>query len=427
MLKKLVPIYSFRQFTGDAFGGVIAALIALPYGLAMATLMGLPPVLGIFTSILTAPITAILGRNPMLIGGTASATVPFIALAVKGQGIGGAAKVSIVAAVFMMAFCVMRLGRHISKVPHPVVSGFSCGIGAMMVISQLKTIFGIASPIDMASSNTIFQLIQVVERVGESRWAPAIIAFVVIGAAFAVARYAPKFPAPLIGVLLAVLVAKLLGLHEKEVGTLQLTLPDFAGFSWTRSDVFTVLPSALALAFVSSVNILITSRVVEHFRGRHRPMRPTDADSELGAYGIANVCAGMFGAPMSVGIPARSLAAVRCGATTRMANILHGIFLILLLEVGAGFVAHIPIPALAAVTAYIGICLLDWGTWHRLRKMRKVDAAAFFSTAVAVLAVNAVAAVVIGCSMYAVQKIYVRLSAPSMNPLPQASLEATTK
>src|SRR6266849_6846062 len=101
--------YSTRQFSGDFFGGAIAALIALPYGLAMASLMGLPPVLGLFTSLLTAPITAILGRNPVLIGGTASATVPFIALAVKSQGIGGAAKVSIVASVIMMGFCVMRL------------------------------------------------------------------------------------------------------------------------------------------------------------------------------------------------------------------------------------------------------------------------------------------------------------------------------
>src|SRR5205085_3525558 len=98
--------YSLRQFTGDAFGGAIAALIALPYGLAMAALMGLPPVLGLFTSLLTAPITAFLGRNPVLIGGTASATVPFIALAVQSQGIGGAAKVCLAASIFMMAFFV---------------------------------------------------------------------------------------------------------------------------------------------------------------------------------------------------------------------------------------------------------------------------------------------------------------------------------
>src|SRR5690349_15117470 len=103
--------YSPREFLGDAFGGFVAALIALPYGLAMASLMGLPPVLGVYTSLLTAPITAMLGRNPVLIGGTASATVPFLAAAAASQGVGGAAKVSIVSAVFMMAFCVLKLGR----------------------------------------------------------------------------------------------------------------------------------------------------------------------------------------------------------------------------------------------------------------------------------------------------------------------------
>src|ERR1700675_1396120 len=119
--------YSPRVFAGDCFGGIIAALIAIPYGLAMASLMGLPPVLGIFTSILTSPVTALLGRNPVLIGGTGSATVPFIAEAVRSQGIAGAAKVSIVAAIIMMAFCVLRLGRYITRVPHAVVTGFSCG------------------------------------------------------------------------------------------------------------------------------------------------------------------------------------------------------------------------------------------------------------------------------------------------------------
>src|SRR5580658_3822729 len=103
--------YGWNRFLGDCAGGLIAALIALPYGLALASAMGLPPVLGIFTSILTAPIIALMGRNPVLIGGTASATVPFIAMAVRNQGIGGAAKVSIVASVIMMGFCVLKLGR----------------------------------------------------------------------------------------------------------------------------------------------------------------------------------------------------------------------------------------------------------------------------------------------------------------------------
>src|SRR3954470_321628 len=81
--------YDWRGLAGDAAGGTIAALIALPYGLAMAQLMGLPPELGLFTSILTAPVTAALGRNPVLIGGTASATVPFNAGAVRLEGVAG--------------------------------------------------------------------------------------------------------------------------------------------------------------------------------------------------------------------------------------------------------------------------------------------------------------------------------------------------
>jgi SulP family sulfate permease len=404
--------YGWHGLLGDCSGGAIAALIALPYGLAMASLMGLPPVLGVFTSILTAPIIAFLGRNPVLIGGTASATVPFIALAVQHQGVGGAAKASIVASVIMMGFCVMRLGRHITRVPHAVVTGFSCGIGGMMLVSQLDIILGVGSPATRGAANTIGQFAAVVQRLGNFQWMPALLGMAVIIGATLAARWSHRAPAPLIGVVVAVVIARLFGMHEKEIGALPTVLPPFVGFNWSPQDVLTVLPSAFALAFVSSVNILITSRVVEHFQGRHKRMKASDADSELGAYGIANLCAGMFGAPLSVGIPARSLAVVRCGGSTRLSNLLHAAFLAAILWLGAGVVAHIPLPALAGVTAWMGLCLLDWSAWRRLSKMSRTDAAAFLATAISVLLVNAVAAVAIGCSIYGLKAIWVRTVAP---------------
>jgi SulP family sulfate permease len=415
--------YTWAQFLGDCSGGVIAALIALPYGLAMASLMGLPPVLGVFTSILTAPVIALLGRNPVLIGGTASATVPFIALAVRHQGIGGAAKVSIVASVIMMGFCVMRLGRHITRVPHAVVTGFSCGIGGMMLISQLDTILGVDSAATRSAGSTLAQLFALFDRLGGIRLVPLILGITVIIAATAAARLSPRAPAPLIGVGLAIVLGRFLGFHEKEIGAMTAVVPPFVGFSWSPQDVFTVLPSAFALAFVSSVNILITSRVVEHFRGRHKRAKITDADAELGAYGIANICAGVFGAPLSVGIPARSLAVVRCGGTTRLANLLHAVFLAGILWLGSGLVSHIPLPALAGVTAWMGLCLLDWSAWRRLPKMSRVDAAAFLATAGSVLAVNAVLAVAIGCSLYAVQGLYLRWMKPSSRSVPDLQVD----
>ncbi|HEY3442929.1 MAG TPA: SulP family inorganic anion transporter [Paludibaculum sp.] len=383
--------YSWKALFGDMSGGVIAALIALPYGLAMAALMGLPPVLGLFTSLLTSPVTALLGRNPLLIGGTANATVPFIQEAVHLQGIGGAAKVTLVASVFMMVFSVLRLGRFISKVPHAVVTGFSCGIGGMMILSQLKSLAA------MKMSNPAHW------------WQPIALAAFVMIACIISTRLAPRAPAPLIAVTVGAGLAILLGLKQAEVGYLSLDLPPFVGFSWSPQDVYVVLPAGFGLAFVAAVNILITSRVVEHFRGRHRAMKMADADVELGAYGIANVIAGFFAAPMSVGIPARSLASIRCGGTTRMSNLFHAAVLAAVLWLGSGALAHIPLAALAGVTAWMGFCLLDWSAWRRIPKMRKVDAAAFLSTAILVLGFNAVAAVAVGCAVYGVEWMWNRI------------------
>jgi SulP family sulfate permease len=396
--------YSWRLFAGDCFGGVIAALIALPYGLAMATAMGLPPMLGVLTSVITAPITALLGRNPLLIGGTSSVTIFFIAAAVKKQGISGAAKVSIVASVFMMAFCVLRLGRYISKVPHTVVTGFSCGIGGIMVISQLNVILGLSKP---GGESPLSQFFDIIQRIPAGHWPPLVIGTAVIVASIVCARYTKMVPAPLVGVLVAYGLVKLFRFHEAEVGSLPLTMPPLADFTWDARDAYTVLSSAFGLAVVSSINLLLTSRVVEHFRGRHHFLKRSDADRELGAFGIANICAGLFGAPLSVGIPARSVAAIRCGATTRLSNLLHAAFLCTFLWFGAGLVAQVPLAALAGVTAWMGFNLLDWSTWRRLPRMRLIDSAAFLVTMLGVLAVsNAIYAVIAGCALYGAHYLY---------------------
>jgi SulP family sulfate permease len=307
------------------------------------------------------------------------------------------------ASVFMMVFCVLKLGRHIRKIPQTVVTGFSCGIGAMMFLSQLPVMMGVKAHLDRTSNNLLYQSWQVLMQATHVQLAALLISVAVIVVAILSARFLPKAPAPLLGVLVASSIAAMFGLHQKELGRLALEIPPFAGFAWRATDVWNVLPDAFGLAFVASVNILITSRVVEHFRGRHPHLRRGDADAELGAYGIANLIAGMFAAPMSVGIPARSLASVRSGGTTRMSNLFHAGFILAFISLGASFIAKVPIPALAGVTAYIGICLLEWGTWRRLPRMNRLDAAAFLSTAVAVLAVNAILAVAIGCSFYAVR------------------------
>ena len=381
-------------------------------------MMGLPPVLGVYTSIITAPFCVLLGRNAVLIGGTSSVTIPFIAAAVRAQGISGAAKVCVSAGIIMMIFCVLRLGRYVAKVPLPVVAGFSCGIGGMMIIAQLHTIFALPAPAGGWRESMFGQLLQVLARIGHMHVVPFLVATIVIVVATVMVYWMPRSPAPLIGVIAALVIGRIIGWHEKEVGALFTGLPQFVGFKWEPWDVWKVLPDAFGLAFVSSVNLLITSRVVEHFRGAYnRRLKKHDADLELGAYGIANLIGGTFGAPLSVGIPARSLANVQCGGSTRVSNLVHALFLVGLLTLGGNLVAQIPLAALAGVTAWVGARLLDWSTWRRLPKMRRADAAAFVITALAVLTVNAVAAVAIGCSLYVLRHAYNHFhAAPAAEP-----------
>jgi SulP family sulfate permease len=89
-----------------------------------------------------------------------------------------------------------------------------------------------------------------------------------------------------------------------------------------------------------------------------------------------------------------------------------------LIQFGAGLIAVVPLAALAGVTAYVGFSLLEWSTWRRLPRMRRVDAAAFLCTAVTVLAANAIAAVVVGCALHAVGDLVSRSSLVAALPVP---------
>jgi SulP family sulfate permease len=93
-----------------------------------------------------------------------------------------------------------------------------------------------------------------------------------------------------------------------------------------------------------------------------------------------------------------------------VSNIVHAGFILLFLTAGSQLVEHIPISALAGITAWMGYCLLDWSTWFRLPRMRRTDAVAFLLTVSSVLVVNAAISVALGCGVYAVRWLYDRLT-----------------
>ena len=109
---------------------------------------------------------------------------------------------------------------------------------------------------------------------------------------------------------------------------------------------------------------------------------------------------------------------MRCGGTTRFSNIMHAAFLLIFVTVLGDSISHIPVSALAGVTAWMGFSLMGWGTWRRLPKMRRVDAGAFVTTAVGSLAFNAVAAVALGCSLHLFEYAWINWIRPTHKTAP---------
>ena len=305
----------------------------------IARMMGLPPEMGLFTSILTAPVTSLLGRNPVLIGGTAKrdgsvhrrrGSDPRDGGSGQGlpRGVGFHDDLLHVAAGPLRGESAARgcLGFFVRRGCHDGDSSTSNDARSAVATRKLRRKF-----VARASSSHEDSAADALGAIGAwldcgGRRGCRGAAMAAITGAFA-RRCAGRRR------------RSVLGWRERVLGAVSLSLPEFAGFTWGPADMSEILPSALGLAFVASVNILITSRVVEHFQGRHRPLRGADADAELGAYGIANLCAGVFGCPLSVGIPARSLANLRCGGTTRLSNLLHAVFLLALASFCAGLIA----------------------------------------------------------------------------------------
>jgi sulfate permease, SulP family len=134
------------QWRGDFFGGTVAALIAVPYGMALAVAIGLRPEAGLYTSIICGVVYGLLANSPVLISGLSATVVPVLGAVVHEHGVGAALATGFLCGLMMVLLGVLRLGRFVNYLPQPVVSGFTSGLGVIILTSQLKSLLGVKPP-----------------------------------------------------------------------------------------------------------------------------------------------------------------------------------------------------------------------------------------------------------------------------------------
>ncbi|HJU30066.1 MAG TPA: SulP family inorganic anion transporter [Hyphomicrobiaceae bacterium] len=351
---KLVTIlregYDGRAFRADAAAGLTVAIVALPLSMAIAIGSGLSPEKGLYTAIVGGFLISALGGSRFQIGGPAGAFIALVAAIIERHGYDGLVLATMMAGSMMIAIGLLRLGTFIKYIPFPVIVGFTAGIAAIIVASQVKELLGL----DLAREPTALlpKVAALWESIGTLKPPALALSLLTVALIVGVRALRPKWPALLIAVAAASLVHVALGLDVATIGTRFGEMPRHppapALPSFDLAKLQAVFPDAIAIALLGSIESLLSAVVADGMTGRrHR------SNCELVAQGTANIAAVLFGGMCATGTIARTATNIRAGARGPVSGILHALFVLLFMLFLAPLAAHIPLACLGAVLAVV--------------------------------------------------------------------------
>ena len=347
---------------GDVFGGLTAAVVALPLSLAFGVASGLGAVAGLYGAIVVGLLGALLGGSKTQISGpTAPLSVAMAVVFVDyaNQDLGKALAIVALAGLIQVLMGALRLGSYMAYTPYAVVSGFTSAVGLIIILVQFLPLLGS----EVALGGALKSLRSWPEAV--SNVDPSALALGLVSLAICIfwpERFRkfmpPSVAALLIGTLLAVLwLSDVPTLAEVPAGLPDIKIPELP-----LGDIGAALPPAVTIALLGSINSLLTARVADSLTLQsHEPNR------ELMGVGFANVLVALVGGVPGAGATSCTVANVRAGGRSRVSGVLCATIL-LALVLGLGRYADaIPHAVLAGILIKIGFDIIDWRYITRIR------------------------------------------------------------
>jgi SulP family sulfate permease len=370
--------YRFPDLKADVLAGLTVAIVALPLSMAIAIGSGVTPDRGLYTSIIGGFVVSLLGGSRFQIGGPAGAFIVLVAATVQKYGVDGLLVATFLAGLVLLAAGFLRLGQFIKYIPFPVTVGFTSGIAVIIFAGQVKELLGLT--LNGPEPGPFLPKVQALaEALPTVNGAAVGVAAVAILAILAVRRFRPHWPAFLIGVAVASVLAVALHLPVATIGTrfgaMPRTppaphLPDLA-----PARIAELLPVAVSFALLGGIESLLSAVVADSMSGRrHR------SNVELVAQGVANIASSLFGGICVTGTIARTATNVRTGARGPVAGMLHAAFVLLFMLVAAPLAGYIPLSALAAVLAVVCWNMAEKDEFAILLRASRGDAAVLLVT-----------------------------------------------
>ena len=369
---------------GDILSGITVAIIALPLALAFGEISQLGPVAGIWGAIAGGIVGGLFGGCMVGVSGPTAPKAAQIATFMSLFVIGSTDKPDLVAAfsiiflsgLVLIFISLLKISRFIHLTPYSVIAGFMCGIGVIVILTQINAFLG------LEAEKNIHNVIQNFSKNFKNANTDAL--FVALPSLFILFSWSrleqkvdllKNIPSPLVALITGTSIASFMGLNipyigdkmggAKEAEIFSLYVPDLTRFSEF------IIP-ALALAGLAILDSLLSCKVADNMTGEHH-----SSDKETFGQGMANIAAGLFGGVTTATATMRTVANIKFGGKTPLASIVHGLTLLAIL-LGLGFLVEaIPTACLAAILFKVGIDIMDYRILPIIKKLPTTDLIVF--------------------------------------------------
>jgi sulfate permease, SulP family len=404
--------YDRAWLTGDVLAGITVAAYLIPQCMAYGELVGVPPVVGLWTILPAIAIYALFGSSLQLSVGPESTTAVMTAAAIAPLLLPDRSNYMLLAAmlaVLVGAVCIIgsiaRLGFLANLLSKPILIGYMAGVALIMIAGQLGKIGGME-----IEGNTAFaQLNEFIHQLDRVHGPTLILAGLVLSFLLTIGRIFPKAPAPLLAVLIGTAAVAILQLDRQGVaivGEIPAGLPQFSIPSFAPQQLPTLLASALGIAIVGYSDNVLTARA---FAVRNQYQ--IDANQELLALGLANLGAGvMQGFPVSSS-GSRTAIGDTVGSKTQLFSLVAMTVVIAVLLFLRPVLSLFPKAALGAIVIFAALKLIEIPQFIRLYQFRRSEFFLAITTTLGVLVSDILVGVAVAVGLSVIE-LFARLARP---------------
>jgi SulP family sulfate permease len=383
----------------DLMAGLTGALVALPQGVAFATIAGMPPEYGLYAGMIPAIIAALFGSSWHLVSGptTAASIVLFSVLSPhaepgSAQYVSLALTLTFMVGLIQIAMGLAKLGTLVNFISHSVVTGFTAGAAILIATNQVKHFTGLAIPRGSSFADT---WTHVFTRANEIELAIAATGMFTLLLGIVVKRWLPKLPYMIVAMLGGALFGNLLGMKLgvalPTVGALPASLPPLSAPSFDAESVRAVASGVIAVTLLALTEAVSIARALAARSGQH-----VDGNQEFVGQGLSNLAGAFFSGYVATGSFNRSGVNYAAGAKTPLAAMLAGVFLLVLVLFVAPWAQYLPNAAMAGILFLVAWGLIDFDEIFHTLKSSRQESAIMAATFAATLFLTLEEAIIIG-------------------------------